>query len=150
MLQYFPIPKPLPVFVLGPLGNASWAFYCTALSSAFLGTLVYLVARHFFGQVSGLLLSLFLLLDPLKGALTLRSSADLYIALFLFLALYLSVANRLWLSSICLFLSALIKPVTLPCTLYFLVGKKEQKGKQWIWMLLPLLAVPLTLLFYRT
>src|SRR5262245_8430574 len=77
MLQYFPIPKPLPVFVLGPLGNASWAFYCTALSSAFLGTLVYLVARHFFGQVSGLLLSLFLLLDPLKGALTLRSSADL-------------------------------------------------------------------------
>jgi len=147
-LQFFPVPKPLPVLTLGSLGYASWAFYCTALSSAFLGSLAYLVTRHFLSRTSGVLLSLFLLLDPLKGMLTLTSSADLYLTLFLFLAIHLSMASRPWLSSTCLFLSALIKPITLPCSLYLLVAKGELKKQKWIGGLLPLVAIPLTLLFY--
>ena len=145
-VSFFPLPKPLLVFVLGPLANVSWAFYVSACASALLGSLTYLVARHFFGRASGLLLSTFLLLDPLKSILTLESNADLYLSFLLFLAIYLSTVGRSLLSSACLFLSALVKPVTLPCALYYLLDTGEEKRKKWLCAMLPLLAIPLTLL----
>ncbi len=140
--QFFPVPKPLLCFTFGLLGNAQWAFYCSALASAFLGSLSYLIGRHFFNHATGLFLSIFLLLDPLKGILTVESSADLYLTVFLFSAIYLFSTNRFLPSSCCLLLSALVKPVTLPCALYYLNAGK----KGWAYITLPLLAIPLTLL----
>jgi hypothetical protein len=85
------------------------------------------------------------MLDVEKAILTLRSSADLYVALFLFLTVHLSAQRRLPLSSVCLFLSALVKPVTLPCALHFLAIDGVGKRKQWLCALLPLGAIPLIL-----
>jgi len=147
-VNFFPVPKPLPVFLLGPIGNANWAFYLSAVASASLGSLVYLIARKFFSRSVGILFSLVLLLDPMKGILTVESSADLYLSFFFLLALYLSSINRSLLSSVCLLLSALVKPVTLPCALYFLLDPKIEKKKRWICAVLPLLSIPLTLLVH--
>ena len=159
----FFVPKPLLCFLLGPLGNAQWAFYVTAVMSAALGSVVYLVGRHFFSRGLGILLSLFLLLDPFKGILTLESSADLYVTLFLFLALYGFAVHRPSVSAVCLLLSALVKPVALPCAaIFFLRPDKRDavdtpdpadpadpndnnKTPMWRWALIPGLAIPLIL-----
>jgi hypothetical protein len=142
---FFNQPKPLLVFGLGPLGDVTWAFYCTAVVSALLGSVVYLVGRDAFGSSAGILWSLLLLLDPQKGFLTLKSSADLYLALFLFLAILLSLSARWRAASLCILLAALVKPVSIPCALYFLTvpGRRRQR---WLCTLVPLLALPLTLL----
>lgn len=144
-VAYFMLPKPLLVFTLGPLADVSLAFYCSAIASAVLGALVYLVGRTFLGRATGLLFAGCLLLDPQKAELTLKSSADLYIAALLFAAVYLSTLRRAGAASICLLLSALVKPVTLPCGAYFLASD-ERSRRAWLWAALPLLAVPLTLL----
>jgi len=160
----FFVPKPLLCFLLGPLGNAQWAFYVTAVMSAALGSVVYLVGRHFFSRGLGILLSLFLLLDPFKGILTLESSADLYVTLFLFLALYGFAVHRPSVSAVCLLLSALVKPVALPCAaIFFLRPDKSDPADPadsanpaepvadntttplWRWALIPGLAIPLIL-----
>ncbi len=143
-VPYFTHPKPLLVFTLGPLGNVWWAFSCSAIASAFLGSLAYIIARDAFGRLAGILLSGFLLIDQSKALLTLRSSADLYITLLLFLMIYLCNRGRLGLASLTLFLSALIKPVTLPCALCFVAGE-DRRQSAWLWALLPFLALPLTL-----
>ena len=141
---YF-IPKPLLVFILGPLGNVRWAFACSAVASALLGSLAYLIGRDCFGRMAGVLFSAFLLLDPTKTVLTLNSSADLYVGLFLLWAVYLSTVKHPARASACLLLSALVKPVTLPCALHVLTT--DTRGtKRWIWLLVPMLAIPLTLL----
>lgn len=144
-VAYFTHPKPLLVFVLGPLASVSLAFACSALASAALGSVVYLIGRDCFGRPAGMLFSLFLLLDPSKAVLTLKSSADLYVAVFLFLALYESVRRKLAAASAWLFLSALVKPVTLPCALYFLAVEPRRRSV-WLWVLVPFLALPLTML----
>ena len=143
-VPYFTHPKPLLVFSLGPLGNVWWAFSCSAIASAFLGSLVYIIGRDAFGRLAGILLSGFLLIDQSKALLTLRSSADLYITLLLFLMIYLCGRGRLGLASVSLFLSALIKPVTLPCALCF-VANEDRRKSAWLWALIPFLALPLTL-----
>lgn len=143
-ISYFTAPKPLLVFVQGPLANVQLAFYCAAVASGLLGSLVYLVGRDFLSRTTGILLSLFLLLDPSKSVLTLRSGADMYIAVLLFAAIVLSGRSRIGLASTCLLLSALIKPVTLPCTAALLAVEPRTK-KVWAWALLPFLALPLTL-----
>lgn len=148
-VNFFPVPKPLPVFLLGPIGNVNWAFYLSAIASASLGSLVYLIARKFFGRTAGLLFSLVLLLDPMKGILTVESSADLYLGLFFLLTIYLSSINHPLLASGSLLLSALVKPVTLPCTLYFLLDSNIEKRQRWICTVLPLLAIPLTLFVHH-
>jgi hypothetical protein len=154
---FFPVPKPLLCFLLGPLGNAQWAFYVTAVMSAALGSVVYLVGRHFFSRGLGILLSLFLLLDPFKGILTLESSADLYVTLFLFMALYGFAVHRPAVSAVCLLLSALVKPVSLLCAAAFLLCPNKRatadpvdptdtdKTHLWRWALIPGLAIPLVL-----
>lgn len=89
-VSYFTHPKPLLVFMQGPLANVSLAFHCAAVASALLGSLVYLIGREAFGRTAGILFSLFLLLDPSKSVLTLKSGADMYIAVLLFATIYLS------------------------------------------------------------
>ena len=143
-IPYFMHPKALLVFGLGPLGSASAAFYCTAIASAALGTLVYLISRDHFGRSTALLVSAFLLIDPSKAFLTLKSSADLYVALFLFAAIWLCDRRRLLPAAICVLLSALVKPVTLPCAAYFLIADGGGR-RRWLAAAVPLLAVPLTL-----
>jgi hypothetical protein len=143
-VPYFTHPKPLLVFTLGPLASASLAFYCSAIASAILGSLLYLIGREAFGRMAGILFSLLFLADSSTSVLTLKSSADMYITFFLFLALYLYGRGRWVGASVSLFLSALIKPVTLPCALCFLIPDVRSK-KGWLCALFPVLAIPLTL-----
>ncbi len=143
-VSYFTHPKPLLVFAQGPLGNVWLAFYCAAAASALLGSLVYAVGRDFFDRTVGILFSLLLLLNLSKSVLTVRSGADMYIACLLFSAIYLCGRNRIAGASVCLFLSGLIKPVTLPCTLAFLATSRPTK-KNWLCALLPFSALPITL-----
>ncbi len=147
-VSYFTHPKPLLVFGIGPLNDVHLAFLCSAVASAVLGVLVYLVARDAFDRTVGLLTSAFMLLDPSKTVLTLKSSADMYIALLLFAAIYLAMHHRSLAASVALLLSALIKPVTLPCALYFIAAEPRSR-KAWACALLPGLAIPLTLLANR-
>jgi hypothetical protein len=144
-VPYFTVPKALLVFGLGPLGDASLAFACTALASAALGSLVYLAARDAFGRTTGVLLSLFLLLDVEKATLTLRSSADLWVAVFLFATIYFSTVRRLAASAVALLLAALVKPVALPCTAHFLALPGTSLRRRWAYALVPLAAIPLIL-----
>lgn len=147
-IAYFTAPKTLLVFTLGALGSASNALVFTALASALLGTAVYLIARDAFGRAAALAASFLLLLDPSKAILTLKSSADLYLALFVLLAILLADRGRLLGASMCLLLSALVKPVTLPCAACFLVAPGTRM-RRWSAALIPLLAVPLMLLAHR-
>ncbi|MGD0950230.1 MAG: hypothetical protein ABSA52_22755 [Candidatus Binatia bacterium] len=143
-IPYFTHPKPLLVFVQGPLANVELAFYCAAVASGLLGSLVYLVGRDCLSRTAGILFSLFLLLDPSKSVLTLKSGADMYIALLLFSTIYLCGRGRTGLAAVCLLASALIKPVTLPCVAALVAAQPHAK-KAWAWALLPFLALPLTL-----
>lgn len=140
-VSYFTHPKPLLVFVQGPLANVRLAFGCAAVASGLLGSLVYMVGRDSLNRTTGILFSLFLFLDPV---LTLKSGADMYIALLLFGTIYLCGRGRIGIASVCLLLSALIKPVTLPCTLCLVVGERRT-WQTWLWAFLPFLAIPLTL-----
>lgn len=143
-LPYFTVPKPLLVFLLGPLGDASWAFACSAVVSAALGCLVYLIGREIFDRGTAALVAALLLLDVEKAVLTLRSSADLYVATFLFASMWLALRRRFGLAAASLLVSALVKPVTLPCALLFLVVDAPLR-KRIAWLALPSVAVPLTL-----
>ncbi len=78
LLSYM-IPKPLAVFLLGPLDSPQTAFYCTLVIASLLGCLVFLVGTRFLGPLCRVLLSLFFLLDPHRNLLALRSGADLYL-----------------------------------------------------------------------
>jgi len=144
-LAYYTGPKALLVFTLGALNDASAALACTAVASAALGVIVYLVARDAFGRAPALAVSCFLLLDPSKAFLTLKSSADLYLAVLLFLAILLADRERLIAAALCLFLSALIKPVTLPCATYFLAAPGSRR-RRCTAALIPFAAVPFILL----
>lgn len=144
-LAYYTGPKALLVFTLGALNSASAALACTAVASALLGAAVYVAARDAFGRTTALVASAFLLLDPSKAFLTLKSSADLYLALLLFLAIVLADRERLLAAALCVFLSALIKPVTLPCAAYFLAAPGTAR-RRWSAALLPFAALPLILL----
>ena len=143
-VRYFMHPKPLLVFAFGPLASASAAFYCTAVASAGLSSLVYVISRDQFGRSTALLVSAFLLLDPSKAFLSLKSSADLYVALFLFASVWLCERRRLLPAAGCLLLGALVKPVMLPCAAYFLTVSGAGR-RRWLAAVIPLLAVPLTL-----
>lgn len=143
-VSYFTHPKPLLVFVQGPLADVWLAFYCAAFASALLGALVYVVGRDAFGRTTGVLFSTFLLFDPSKSVLTLKSGADMYIAVLLFAAIAFCTRGRVGLASMCLLASALIKTVTLPCTAA-LVAAEPRRKRSWLWALLPFIAVPVTL-----
>jgi len=144
-VAYFTAPKTLLVFTLGALRNPSAALACTALASAALGAIVYLIARDAFGRSAAVIASGFLLLDPSKAVLTLRSSADLYLALLVFLAILLAERGRLVGAALSILLSALVKPVTLPCAAYFLIAPGTRRDRV-LAALLPFAAVPLILL----
>jgi hypothetical protein len=147
-MAYFTAPKLLLVFTLGALGNPTAACACTALVSALLGTVVYLIARDAFGRPTALVASFFLLLDPSKAMLTLKSSADLYLAFLVLLAVVLAERDRLIAAAICVLLSALVKPVTLPCAAYFLIASGP-RGRRWTAAMIPIAAVPLILLGHQ-
>lgn len=147
-LAYFTAPKLLLVFTLGALGSPTAALACTMLVSALLAVAVYLIARDSFGRSAALLTSLFLLLDPSKAMLTLKSSADLYLACLILLAILLADRGRLVGAAACVLLSALVKPVTLPCAGYFLLAPGS-RARRWSAALLPLAAVPLILLGHQ-
>jgi hypothetical protein len=149
-LSFFPVPKPLLLFLLGPLANPFLAFLVSAFVSAGLGSLLYVLTRNLFGRPVALLFSAFSLLDPLKGILTVTSSADLYLSFFLFLSVYFATTQRPFGSSLSLLCSALVKPVTLPCAIYFLFAPGLEKSRRWYYTLLPLLAIPIILLTLYT
>jgi hypothetical protein len=148
-VPYFTVPKPLLVFLLGPLGDPRLAFAVSAIAAAALGTLVYLIGRQAFGVAAGTVASLALLLDIQDATLTLRSSADLYLTAFLFASVYCAMRRRYVASACCLALGALVKPVVLPCALYFLTVEGRDRRRA-VWSsLVPLAALPLTLVSNR-
>jgi hypothetical protein len=144
-VPYFTVPKPLLVFVLGPLGSASVAFALSAGLSALLGLLVYAIGRQAFDRTTGVLFSLLLLLDVDRAVLALHSSADFYVTLLLLTAIWATMTRRYALSGLALACSALVKPVTLPCALHLLAVDGPERRRAWTAAALPLIAVPLTL-----
>lgn len=142
-VDYFTVPKPLLVFGLGPLADASLAFMITAVASAFVGSLVYLIGREAFGRVQGALMSAMLLLDVERATLTLRSSADLYVALFLMASIYASLRGRHLRSALAIGLATLVKPVALPCALHLLAVQGDRRRWAWLASLVPFLFVPI-------
>jgi hypothetical protein len=147
-LPYFTAPKLLLVFTLGALGDATRAFYCSAAASGALGVVLYLLCRDSFGHPTAVLTSLVLLFDPSKAMLTLTSSADLYLALLLFLAVLLCDRGRPLAAAVSLLGAALVKPVALPCAAYFLLGDGRTR-RHWLAAAIPFLAVPIMLLGNR-
>lgn len=147
-MPYFTAPKLLLVFTLGALGDATLAFYCSALASAALSTVLYLLCRDSFGRTTAVLTSLVLLLEPSKAMLTLTSSADLYLGLLLFLAVLLCDRGRPLAAAVSLLSAALVKPVALPCAAYFLLGA-NRAPRRWLAAAIPFLAVPIMLLGNR-
>jgi hypothetical protein len=144
-IDYFTVPKPLLVFGLGPLADASLAFMITAIASAFLGSLVYLIGRETFGRTQGALMSAILLLDVERATLTLRSSADLYVALFLLAAIYASLRSSYVRSALAIALATLVKPVALPCALHLLAVRGDRRRWAWAAAAIPFLCVPIVL-----
>jgi 4-amino-4-deoxy-L-arabinose transferase-like glycosyltransferase len=88
------VPKPLLVFLLGPLDNAQLAFAVSALAGALFGALVYLIAKRVFGRTIAFLCSLVLLLDVDRATLTARASADFFVGLFLYASIWLALERR--------------------------------------------------------
>lgn len=144
-IPYFPVPKPLPVFLLGPLADVHAVFALSALLSAWLGVVVYLIGRRAFGRTAGVAWSLLLLLDVDRAVLTLHSSADLYVTALLLSSILATMTQRYACSGLMLALAALVKPVTLPCALHLLAVDGADRRRAWTAALVPLLAVPLTL-----
>ena len=140
---FFPVPKPLLVFGLGPLADASLAFVLTAIASAFVGSLAYLIGRDTFGRTVGVLLSAALLLDVERATLTLRSSADLYVTLFVFASIHCSLRRAYVLSGISIALAVLVKPIALPCALHLLTVEGTDRRRAWMAAAIPLIALPL-------
>jgi hypothetical protein len=147
-MPYFTAPKLLLVFTLGGLGDATLAFYCSVAASAALGIVFYLVCRDHFGRPTAALAACVLLLDSGKAMLTLKSSADLYLALLLFLAVWLNDRGRVWPAAWALLGAALVKPVALPCSLCLLFAAAPRR-RRWAAFALPFAAVPLMLLGNR-
>lgn len=144
-LPYFTAPKLLLVVLLGPLADATLAFYCTALVTATLGSVLYLLWRDHFGRTAALAASFFLLIDPSRTILTMRSGADIYLAFLLFLSVLLCERGRVLAAATALLAAALVKPVALPCAAYFLLPVLPVR-RRLLAMAIPFLAVPITLL----
>lgn len=144
--SYFTVPKPLSVFLLGPLGSAPAAFGLSAVCAAGFGVLVYLIGRRLFGRATGVLCSIAVLLDIDRATLTAHSSADFFLTLFLFGSIYATLTRRYALSGSALLLAALAKPVALPCLLHLLAVDEPDRKRARLAALIPLLAIPLGLL----
>jgi hypothetical protein len=144
-MPYFTVPKPLLVFVLGPLASAQAAFVVSAVCSALLGVVVYEVGRRAFDRTTGILFSLVLLLDVDRAVLALHSSGDFYVTLLLFAAILCTQTRRYRLSGLAVALAALVKPVALPCAAHLLAIDGPDRRRAWTGAAIPLLAVPLIL-----
>ena len=144
--SYFTVPKPLLVFLLGPLDNAQLAFAVSALAGALFGALVYLIAKRVFGRTIAVICSLVLLLDVDRATLTARASADFFVGLFLYASIWLALERRYRWSGLAIALAALVKPVALPCVVHLLVVQGKDRGRAWTGAALSLVALPLILL----
>jgi hypothetical protein len=146
--EFFNYPKPLMIFLLGPLGNVLAATVLTSVVTGILGVVVYLIGKITFGRTVGILWSLVLLGDPSRTFLALKSSADLYLTALLFLSIWFFLRHRYGFSALGILLAALVKPVVLPCLLQFVWMPGGDK-KRWWYFGLPLLALPATLFINR-
>jgi hypothetical protein len=144
--SYFTVPKPLLVFLLGPLDSAQAAFLVSAVAAAAFGALVYLITARLFGRTVGVLCSLALLLDVDRATLTVRASADFYVALFLYASIYATLTRRYLLSGVAIAFAGLVKPVALPCLIHLLAIEGDDRRRARIAAAIPLVALPLTLL----
>ena len=143
---YFTVPKPLLVFLLGPLDSALAAFTVSALAAGAFGALVYLITRQAFGRTVAVLCSAVLLLDIDRATLTTRASADFFLTLFVFASIYAVLVRRWALAGIAIALAGLVKPVALPCMLPLLVIEGADRRRAWAGAAIALVALPLTLL----
>jgi hypothetical protein len=143
---YFTVPKPLLVFLLGPLDSAHATFVVSTVCAGLFGTLVYLICRKVFDRTTGILCSALLLLDVDRMTLTARGSADFYLALLLYASIYAALVRRYAASGIAIALAALVKPVALPCAVHLLAVEGEDRRRAWAGAAIALVALPLVLL----
>jgi hypothetical protein len=147
---YFTVPKPLLVFLLGPLDSAQAAFAVSALTAGIFGALVYLIGRNVFDRTVGIVCSLMLLVDIDRATLTSRASADFFLALFLFASIHAALVRRYVWAGLAIALAALVKPVALPCALHLLVVEGEDRRRAWLGAAIAGAALPLILLSNQT
>jgi hypothetical protein len=144
--SYFTVPKPLLVFLLGPLDNAPAAFAVSAICAGLFGALIYLICRRVFGRNTAILCSAVLLLDVDRVTLSARVSADFFLAFLLYASIEAALVRRYVLSGIAIALAGLVKPVALPCIIQLLAVEGEDRKRAWASAAIPLVALPLILL----
>jgi hypothetical protein len=142
---YFTVPKPLLVFLLGPLDNAQAAFAVSALAAGIFGALVYLIGRRVFDRTVGIVCSLMLLVDIDRATLTSRASADFFLTLFLFASIHAALVRRYLWAGVAIALATLVKPVALPCVIHLLAVDGEDRRRAWAGAAIALVALPLVL-----
>jgi hypothetical protein len=118
----------------------------SALAAAVFGALVYLIAREAFGRNVGILCSALLLVDVERATLTSRASADFFMTLFLYASIWATTRRRYALSGVAIALAGLVKPVAIPCLVHLLAVEGEDRRRAWRAAVIPLVAIPLTLL----
>lgn len=144
-VPYFTVPKPLLVFLLGPLDSAQAAFAVSALAAGAFGALVYLIARPALGRGVAIVASAMLLVDVDRATLTARASADFFLALFLYAAVLATMRRRFVLSGVAIALAGCVKPVAIPCLVHLLAVEGPDRRRAWRAAAIPLVALPLTL-----
>jgi hypothetical protein len=140
---YFTVPKPLLVFLLGPLDSAQAAFAVSAVAAGVFGALVYLIGRNVFDRTVGIVCSLMLLVDIDRATLTSRASADFFLALFLFASIHAALVRRYLWAGVAIALAALVKPVALPCVVHLLAVDGEDRRRAWVGAAIAVVALPL-------
>ncbi|HEY8515367.1 MAG TPA: hypothetical protein VIS07_07630 [Candidatus Binatia bacterium] len=138
----YTVPKPLPVLLFGPLGDPRLAFAVSVLIAAAGGAFAHLVVRRAFGVVAAWIATLLYVVDPMRGVLTLRSSADLIVGVAL-LGAVLALQRRavVW-AGVAILLAALGKPLAIACVLVLPLATFASPRRRVLAMLLPLLALP--------
>ncbi len=142
-VAYFTVPKPLLVFLLGPLDSAQAAFAVSAGAAGLFGALVYLIARRVFDRNVAAACALLLLVDVDRATLTARASADFFLALFLFASIHAALVRRYVWSGMAIALAALVKPVALPCVVHLLLVDGEDRRRAWVGAAVAIAALPL-------
>jgi hypothetical protein len=141
---YFTVPKPLLVFLLGPLDNAQAAFAVRRSPRAF-GALVYLIAKRLFGRTAPCCAPPCAARHRPRDAHGTRQRRLLHGALP-GASIHLTLTRRHRLSGLAIALAALVKPVALPCAIHLLAVEGEDRRRAWTGAAIALVALPLSLL----
>jgi len=124
-LWYFPAPKLLLVFLLGPLADTVGVPLIAACAAAILaGSLVFIVGLAG-GTGAGLAMAMLLAVDPSWSALVAISSGDMYLAAAVAAAIVAWTIDRERLAAFAILLATLVKPLGAAAALPFLLDRSR-------------------------